>query len=64
MKEKKATLKKVVASKEIDISSVSRISGGETDEYGKVSSCDLPGVQIFIGTKDGASIIAHLRHYE
>lgn len=43
--------------KEIDISSVSRISGGETDEYGKVSFCDLPGVQIFIVTKDWASII-------
>jgi len=58
------TVQEMMRGKEIDISSVSRISGGETDEYGKVSSCDLPGVQIFIGTKDGASIIAHLRHYE
>ncbi len=43
--------------KEIKIGSVSRISGGKTDEYGKESSYDLPGVQIYIGDKDWTSII-------
>nr|QNO43253.1 hypothetical protein CPEMFCDE_00013 [Methanosarcinales archaeon ANME-2c ERB4] len=33
------------------------VSGGETDEYGKESSYDLPGVQIYIGNKDWTSII-------
>ncbi|MEA3324757.1 MAG: hypothetical protein U9Q37_06420 [Euryarchaeota archaeon] len=54
---KNNTVQEMIRGKEIDIGSVSRISGGETDEYGKGSSYDLPGVQIYIGSKDWASII-------
>jgi len=51
------TVQEMLRGKEIKISSVSRVSGGETDEYGKESSYDLPGVQIYIGNKDWTSII-------
>jgi Tol biopolymer transport system component len=46
------TVQEMLRGKEIKISSVSRVSGGETDEYGKESSYDLPGVQIYIGNKE------------
>jgi len=51
------TVQEMLRGKEIKISSVSRVSGGEADEYGKESSYDLPGVQIYIGNKDWTSII-------
>ena len=54
---KNRTVQEMLRGKEIKISSVSMISGGETDEYGKESSYDLPGVQIYIGNKDWTSII-------
>ncbi|MEA3283223.1 MAG: hypothetical protein U9Q68_11865 [Euryarchaeota archaeon] len=54
---KNMTVQEMMRGKEINIGAVSRISGGETDEYGKASSYDLPGVQIYIGSKDWASII-------
>ena len=54
---KNRTVQEMMRGNEIKISSVSRISGGETDAYGKESSYDLPGVQIYIGNKDWTSII-------
>jgi len=51
------TVQEMLKGKEIKISSVNMVSGGETDEYGKESSYDLPGVQIYIGNKDWTSII-------
>lgn len=54
---KNRTVQEMIRGKEINVSSVSRISGGATDECGKESSYDLPGVQIYIGDKDWTSII-------
>lgn len=54
---KKRTVQEMLRGKEIKISSVSMVSGGETDEYGKEVSYDLPGMQIYIGNKDWTSII-------
>nr|QNO45756.1 Tol-Pal system protein TolB [Methanosarcinales archaeon ANME-2c ERB4] len=54
---KNRTVQEMLRGKEIKISSVNMVSGGETDEYGKESSYDLPGVQIYIGNKDWTSII-------
>ena len=54
---KNRTVQEMLRGQEIKIGSVSMVSGGETDEYGKESSYDLPGVQIYIGDKDWTSII-------
>jgi WD40 repeat protein len=54
---KNRTVQEMLRGKEIKISSVSMVSGGETDENGKRISYDLPGVQIYIGNKDWTSII-------
>jgi hypothetical protein len=54
---KNRTVQEMLRGKEIKIRSVSMVSGGETDEYGKEISYDLPGVQIYIGNKDWTSII-------
>ncbi|MHC1599973.1 MAG: TolB family protein [Candidatus Methanospirareceae archaeon] len=54
---KNRTVQEMMKGKEINISSVSRISGGEPDEYGKESSYDFPGVQMYIGNKDWTGII-------
>ncbi len=49
-------VKNIINGKEFKIDSISVVSGGSTDEYGKSISWNLPGVKIYVGNEDWSSI--------
>ncbi len=51
------TVKEMIKGKQIQISSVSIVGSGDTDESGNSISGNLPGVQIYIGDKEWTSVI-------